>query len=151
MTYAAKTSVSTAKSRAEIETMLQRAGAKSFAIGWDARGASIVFALHDRKVKLVLPLPLPDEKQFVLDRRGKRRAKDAAGREWDFACRARWRALVLIVKAKLEAVSCGVSDFEREFLAHIIMPDGQTVAEIISPAIARSYAQDRPLMLGGGS
>ncbi len=151
MTYAARTGVSTAKSRAEIETMLQRAGAKSFAIGWDTRGASIVFELQSRRVKLVLPLPLPEEKQFTHDKRGRPRAKDSAGREWDVACRARWRALVLIIKAKLEAVSSGVAVFEQEFLAHIIMPDGQTVAEIVQPAIARSYATNATLLLGAGS
>ena len=151
MTYAARTGVSTAKSRAEIETMLQRAGAKSFAIGWDAKGASIVFELHKRRVKLVLPLPLPDEKRFHVDARGRPRAHSSAGREWDFACRARWRALVLIIKAKLEAVASGVSVFESEFMAHILMPDGKTVAEIVSPAIERSYTFDRPLMLGAGS
>ncbi len=39
----------------------------------------------------------------------------------------RWRALVLVVKAKLEAVASGISTLESEFLANIVMGNGQTI------------------------
>ena len=35
----------------------------------------------------------------------------------DQACRQRWRALLLVIKAKLEAVTAGISTVETEFLA----------------------------------
>jgi hypothetical protein len=45
----------------------------------------------------------------------------------------------LVIKAKLEAVASGITTFEDEFLAHIVMPDGQTVATHIKPRIAQAY------------
>ena len=49
------------------------------------------------------------------------------------------RALLLVIKAKLEAVHQGISTLEREFLADTIMPDGQTVAEWAEPQLAKAY------------
>ena len=49
------------------------------------------------------------------------------------------RALLLVLKAKLEAVASGVSIFEQEFLANIVMPDGQLVGHHVRPRIAAVY------------
>lgn len=49
------------------------------------------------------------------------------------------RALLLVLKAKLEAVASGVSVFEDEFLANIVMPDGQLVAHYVRPRLATAY------------
>ena len=54
--------------------------------------------------------------------------------------RQKWRALALIVKAKLEAVESGIVTFEEEFAMHMILPDGRRVAEHVMPAIEQSYA-----------
>lgn len=151
--YAKGTAVSVAKSRAEIEAMIVRYGAKKFASGWDARGAVILFEVQNRHVKFVLPLPLPEDEAFTRDKRGFTRTKDAAQREWDSACRQRWRALCLVIKAKLEAVASGITTFEHEFLAHIVLPGGNTVGDAAIPAIAHAYetGQMPPLLGPGGS
>ncbi len=49
----------------------------------------------------------------------------------------RW--LALVIKAKLEAVESGITMFEEEFLAHIVLPDGKTAGEHVIPAIESSY------------
>lgn len=49
------------------------------------------------------------------------------------------RAMLLVLKAKLEAVASGVSIFEDEFLANIVMPDGRLVAHHVRPCIATAY------------
>jgi len=54
--------------------------------------------------------------------------------------RRRWRALALAVKAKLEVVASGIVGFDSEFMPYIVMPDGKTVAEHVSPSIAEAYA-----------
>jgi hypothetical protein len=51
----------------------------------------------------------------------------------------RWRALCLVIKAKLEAVQSGISEFEDEFLANIVLPTGETVLSSIRPRIAEMY------------
>lgn len=68
-----------------------------------------------------------------------RREPKAAYDEWEKACRQRWRALALCIKAKLEAVECGITTFESEFLAHIVLPSGETMADRALPYIAQAY------------
>lgn len=53
--------------------------------------------------------------------------------------RQRWRALALVIKAKLEAVEAGITEFEEEFLAHIVLPNGGTVGQFMLPQVATAY------------
>jgi len=46
-------------------------------------------------------------------------------------------------KAKLEAVEAGISVFDEEFLAHIVLPDGRTVGQFMTPQIEEVYAHGR--------
>ena len=94
--------------------------------------------VFDRRVRFILPLPDRQAKEFTHHERGPRTA-DAAERLYEQAIRQRWRALALVIKAKLEAVESGISEFEDEFLANIMLPTGETVGEWIRPQIAESY------------
>ncbi|MCJ2127689.1 hypothetical protein MKK51_02295, partial [Methylobacterium sp. E-045] len=40
-----------------------------------------------------------------------------------------WRALFIILKAKLVAIDRGVSTVEQAFLAHAVLPDGPTIGQ----------------------
>jgi len=57
----------------------------------------------------------------------------------DAEVRRRWRALVLVVKGKLEAVESEIVTFEEEFLAHLVLPNGQTVGSEVRPMVAQAY------------
>lgn len=139
--YAANTEVSEEKSRAEIETILRRYGADAFSYGWEADRAIITFRAHDRVIKFEIPMPQRSEFVEYKDRYGymKARSDNAVWTEWQKARRQRWRALALVVKAKLEAVECGISEFELEFLANIVLPDGSTVGKFVLPKVAEAY------------
>lgn len=149
--YAAQTSVSVEKSRNDIEATLVRYGASQFMYGWSGEGAMIAFVVHTpapRNVRFVLPLPSRDEHRFTHHSRGRRTATEAE-RQWEQACRQRWRALLLVVKAKLEAVETGIATFEDEFLAYIMLPDGSTVADLLGPQLEAAYDPDRGVMPAG--
>lgn len=138
--YAAKTDVSSAKSKAEIELTVERYGASQFLSGWDLDGRAVVgFTMEDRQVRFVLQLPDRNSNEFTHSSSGPRSA-DTAGTHWEQACRQRWRALALVIKAKLEAVESGIAIFEDEFMANIVLPNGRLVGEEIRPAIANAYA-----------
>jgi hypothetical protein len=122
--YAERTRVPVDQTRREIESTLTKYGATGFIYGWQGTEAVIGFRMSDRHVKFVLPLP--DPKAMAVER---------AGAE----ARRRWRALLLVIKAKLEAVADGITIFDDEFMAHIVMPDGSTVAENIRPRIEQAY------------
>lgn len=140
VTYAKNTGVSAADSRAEIERVLTRYGAEQFAYAWKAGQAVIQFRARGRDVRFVLAMPDREAREFThTPSRGQRRSPAAAEAEWDQACRSRWRALLLVVKAKLEAVESGIAEFESEFLANIVLPDGGTVADLVVPQIEAAY------------
>lgn len=140
MSYAEKTSVSVSKTKADIEELIQRYGAEQFVSGYKDNIAIIGFAMVGRQIKFVLPLPDKQAMQYwYTPGRGQRRTDEAAHAAWEQACRSRWRALYLIVKAKLEAVDAGISTIEREFLYDIVLPDGRTAGEWMAPQIDTAY------------
>lgn len=150
--YATNTSVSVERSKGEIEKLLQRYGARCFASGWDESRAVIQFeAANGKRIKFVLPLPPQDNFALTPTGRTRRNPRDIA-RVWEQNCRARWRALALIIKAKLEAVESGVALFESEFGMYVVLPGGLTVGEMIIPQIDETYRTGvMPPLLGMGS
>ena len=157
--FAAKTTTTVAKSKADIEATLERYGADQFITGWKDNEAVIAFRMQNRHVKFRLPLPAKDDEEITHYRHSTsgnlvERASSTAEKMYEQACRSRWRALLLVIKAKLEAVETGITIFDDEFLAHIVMPDGLTVAEHVQPSIERAYETGNmpPLIphFGGG-
>ncbi len=148
MSYAERTTVSPDRSRAEVERVLERYGARGFVYGWDGGRAVIGFRAQGRVVRFYLLLPDLDE--FAKD--GRRSvAPGIAKARYEQEVRRRWRALALTVKAKLEAVQSGITTFEQEFLAHLLLPDGETVAEWIKPQLESVYLSGQmPRTLLGG-
>ena len=131
MPYAAKTTVPVAQTRAEIELMLQRIKAKQYAtaVDYEARSARVQFRLNDRVVRFAIALPDP--------------RRVGVGAKLDRAERQRWRALLLVIKAKLESIESGIETFEHAFLSQIVMPNDRTVAELLLPMVAESYQTGR--------
>lgn len=149
--YAANTSVTPDKSRAEIEATLTRYGASAFGYMREEGQSMVTFRCNDRVVRFVLSMPDPRDAEFSKTPAKRReRSPEAAYKAWQQACRQRWRALALVVKAKLEAVEAGISEFEEEFLPHIVLPDGRTVGEWMLPQVRRAYElNEMPKMLVG--
>jgi hypothetical protein len=132
--YAFQTKVPVDQTRREIERVLDRYGADQFALAIQTTRAVIGFRMAGRYVKFTLELP-----------DGKTEGVERAAREQ----RRRWRALLLVIKAKLEAVQSGITIFDHEFMAHIVMPDGETLADKIGPQIESAYKTGKmPPLLG---
>jgi hypothetical protein len=85
----------------------------------------------ERQVRL--DVPMPHELEC-----GSRAKADAATRQ-------RWRALVLVLKAKLEAVASGISTLESEFLAGIVLPNGMTLGQAVLPRLSDAVSSGRLL------
>jgi hypothetical protein len=146
--FAENTTVTVERSRAEIERLIVRYGATSTAFMNAPGRALIMFECRNRRVVFDLSLPDINAEEFALDGRGKPRALTKRQEVWEQACRQRWRALALVIKAKLEAVESGITSFEDEFLSHIQTPDGRTVGDHVKPALQRMYesGEMRPLL-----
>lgn len=120
----------------------------AFVVNVDVNGEQ-----SQRQVRFLIPMPDRDDPRFTRTPTGKRRRdSDAMLREYEKAQRQRWRALALVIKAKLEAVQSGIAEFEAEFLAHIVLPDGSTVGDFVRPEVQRAYETGKmpPLALPRG-
>jgi len=124
--YANRTRVPTDKTRTEIERAVKRYGATGFVSGWQGENVRIEFLCRDRHIRMIMTEPGVDQ-----------------------AKRQKWRALLLLVKAKLEAVDAKIATFEEAFLADIVMPDGRTVWEATREPIKVAYqGGPMPILLG---
>jgi len=138
--YATQTTVSADRSRTEIERVLTRFGADQFMYGWEGTKSVIQFRAQGRLIRFLLELPAKDDPRFLLTPTGRRRSDSAAAyKAWEQETRSLWRALGLVIKAKLVAVDEGIVTFEDEFLAHVVLPDGSTVGAWVAPQIALAY------------
>lgn len=149
--YAATTAVSASKSKVEIDAILTRYKADTRAILEEPGRAVVVFTRQNRRVQMDVFLPHPENKEF----KRKRSSYGNTAGEFDQAkheqaCRQKWRALALVLKAKLEAVESGITSFEDEFLAHIVLPNGGTVGKWMKPQLEATYkGKGMPPLLPG--
>jgi len=146
MAYATTTQVPVERSRAEIEQLLARHHCTKFATGidHDAHHATVQFFAHNRHVKFEITLPDPrDPKYKQIKNRYLQRTQSGVDKLIAQDTRTRWRALLLVIKAKLEAIESGIATFEDEFLAHVLLPNQETVAEYIGPMVAQMYETGR--------
>jgi hypothetical protein len=155
--FAAGTTVPVEKTRAEIEKLLTSNGATEYGTATKPGCASITFRLCERWVRFDLVLPDRKDVRFTQSPRGRwynwteKQGDDAYAAE----IRRLWRALLLVLKAKLEAARSGIATFESEFLAYIVVAGGRTVGQDVIPQIREAYESGRmrmPLLLtdGGG-
>jgi hypothetical protein len=112
MAFAEGTSVPVGRTRGEIESLVEKYGAKRFASGWlDDTKAAISFVAHGRLVRFVLPLPTKEETLARLKKTDRYRWSTPPVTTVDNALaaeqRRRWRCLLLAMKAKLEVVETG--------------------------------------------
>lgn len=136
--YAADTTVTPERTRTELEKLLQAHGASGFSYAWQDSTARVEFLIGGRHVRLTVPLPPASGFEFTATRQ--RRTAASAKAAHEKALRARWRALLLIVRAKLEAIATGVVDFDSEWLPYLVLPDGRTVAEVAVPEVVAAYS-----------
>lgn len=112
--FAEKTRVPVTQSKAELERVLVRYGCDAFVSGWSQESAMVQFSYMGRNVQITVPYP-----------------KDADDR----VQRQRWRVLLLLVKAQIESVECGLMKFEEAFLPWLVLKSGTTVYQTMLPEL----------------
>ena len=150
MSYASNTSVSQERSKMEIERILTRYGAEQFVYGWDGDLMVVGFKMKNRMIQFKIGKPTEQNIGKVRKRYGES-IQSRTAQKLEQAHRQRWRALALVIKAKLEAVESGITEFEQEFLAHIVLPNKQTVGEWAKNQIEEAYSSGKmPKLLSTG-
>ena len=131
--YAESTKVTTSQSQDSVKKLLRAAGADQIAVYESTDKSAVAFRIAGRFYRITVPIPLrPNPEQEE---------------------RRTWRLLLLLIKAKLEAVKEGATTIEREFLSDMVMPDGSTVYEWTEQPLSIAYSEGKmptQLLLPGG-
>ena len=133
--YAEGTGVSPDRSREEISNLLKKFGARNFTYGdiEEKNAAVIAFKLNERSYRFLINFPRLEDFKFTPSQR--RRSPEQTQVAQMQAVREHWRAMVMVVKAKLIAVENRIESFEEAFLNYTVMPNGQTVQEWLEPQL----------------
>ena len=123
MPYAERTKVTFEKTISEIMGMLRKRGALQVGQVEEEARLTVMFAMNDRQVRFRVAWEKSPQSQ-----------------------RQRARALLLVIKAKLESIDSGVETFEQAFLANIVLADGKTVHERVAGDLAIEYRNAKPTM-----
>jgi hypothetical protein len=150
--FAEGTTVPVERSRGEIERTLARYKATGFMYGSQGDRAMIAFELQGRRYRMDLLYPGLEEfseQRPVVNQYTRKRTREEAQEEAQEKEKQRlWRGLALLVKAKLEAVSSGITTLEEELLPYTVMPSGETVSEWLEPQLEEVYRSGQmPSML----
>jgi hypothetical protein len=147
MPYAKGTKTSTRDSLEELRRTIGRYGGSDFMLSEGATRVFIEFSFRSRRVRFALPLPeMPDPADYW----GKAQLL-AAQNERESEVRRRWRSLILVVKALLEAVESEILDVDEAMMGETVMPErgGATVYETFGGQIREAYRRT-PLALPPG-
>ena len=148
--YAAGTSVTTDRSRTEVEKLLKCHGATGFICAWDDEADTEVLMCRIQGRMLRFNVTKPQIQNFMYTEQGRPRMAALAEKARMAEYRRRWRALLLLVKAKLEAIAAEVSTFDREFLADMCLSTGDTVGQWMGTQLDAVYMEGKmPLQLPG--
>ena len=150
--YASNTNVSVLNSQAEIQTILRRFGAKSFGTMEEEtetgqRVAYLMFTVNNLRVQF--DVELPNRIDFKYTETGRDRSEKQIDEKYELAIRRKWRALTLMVKAKLVGVDESCATIEKEFMAYVMLPNGKTIGESLVPKLQEITSGQLQLTSGG--
>ena len=145
--YAEGTTVPVDRSRGELTGLLTEHGCQRMAWATEPGADTLMFELGGNQYRFVIAKPTLDDLRAIYR---------ADGRDWsrvvdpqakvDGEWRRRWRAHVLLLKAKLEFVAGGDTTLQREFMPALVVAGGRsTLAEWLE-----SENGGRKLLLGDG-
>lgn len=142
--YAGKTEVAIERTQHEIERLLARYGATGFMRAWKDRNEAVTFEMGGRRYRFQFATITKDDLDLTDSAGRPRNAGNLPGRSIQGAVeqanRARWRQLLLGIRAKLVMVESGIATMEEEFLANIVLPNQQTMGQWASPYLKGIYS-----------
>jgi len=161
--FAKGTKVETERTVKEVEKLIRQYGGEKFSQGWDGQREWVAFQMEGKIIRFVVHVPAPSEDKYRLKQNGsrpatKRSMEEALGLVEQEVMR-RWRALALLLKAKLVGIAEGDRTVMQEFGMDMVIPirdpeTGQyteaTMHEYIAEQIEDAYRGGPPPSLTPG-
>lgn len=136
MAYAKGTTVSVSSSQQEIAQTLHRYGVVTYSFGARPGEALVEFEMSDFPVRISVPLPAKPPKQMGTSPQTGRQVN--LWTRWEQEVKEAWRALLLLIKANLEAIERGIVTVEQAFLAYLVTNNGRTVGDQLIPELQKN-------------
>lgn len=143
--FAKGTTVDVGRTLGDIQRELSRFKCEGFGQYQDAVGIKIGFLKNGLNISM--EINFPDRKSFKTTSNYRERSEAAIDKCVQEETRRLMRSLLLVIKAKLVAVSDGVATFEQEFMPYIVMSDGQTLSRKLLPPLLEMAKSAQPIRL----
>ncbi|MCA4133382.1 hypothetical protein [Arthrobacter sp. M4] len=141
--YVRGASITASASQAEIQDMLSDFGAVGLRCIREDGRATIAFRSGGQQFRMILVLPRSADEEL------QKRSTGHALKTPQETARQRWRALSVLIRAKLDAVASGIVSFDQEFMAYRLPPhefeDGRTSPDTQAPAHQPNSSPTEPL------
>lgn len=125
--YAAKTKSSIPKTQQDIGFLLRKSAEEWTVTERPGKGGDVIFKMRSKVVRM----------RIAYEKIG-----GFTQRQWDQDCCAKWRGLLLVIKAKLVAIETGIAIFDQEFLPYFVTKSGLTIFEALSPNLTGALNED---------
>lgn len=132
-TFAKHTDVPVERSKIELERLIGAMGATDYMPYTGEQGEKIFFKVRGILIRMEIPSINPD--RFAKTPTGRERTLSQIQKLVQEERKRLWRALILMVKGKWEAIQEGITTIENEFLPHMMLPNKQTVQEFLGPQL----------------
>jgi len=139
VTYAKGTDVSVDRSQQEIVRLFHRYKVDTYAFGAEPGKASVMFQIGETPIRVGIPVPPRPANDKELNPETGRWVQTMP--RWEQDVKECWRALVLLLKANLEAVEREIVTVEQAFMAYLVTGDGRTVGDIVLPQYLEARGQ----------
>lgn len=144
--YAKDTEVPYQRSLEEIQFLLSKHQITKFGYIRDNDNfvSAFAFERQGRRFRFTIPLPDINASEFQYMARGvggkQKRTPEQTLKAWEKVINQRYRAVSMIIKAKLIAIDEGIATFEDEFLDKTLIPGTDiTVGEWATEQLTKGY------------
>lgn len=124
MTYARGGIVPVERTLSEIGRLVKAAGGSDMTVISSDEQIGCEFILEGLRIRLTCDLI--DKHQTMLDRLARAMSPTQAGQAHQRMIRERWRAVMLVIKAKLISVNLKIESVQEAFMAQVVTADRQT-------------------------
>lgn len=140
--YATKTAVPVDRSMAEVRGILLKNNAQAVAIAESLDAASVQFIFENHPYKFIIKYPTFRDHQIQYTKSGKARTETQMHKEINDEHKRLWRAMVLYIKAAIEAHQSGLVNLKKSLMGNLVLSDGsgQTVYQRLERDIEKIRA-----------
>jgi hypothetical protein len=130
--YAEGTTVSVAKSRSDMQHLLDAAGCTAFGFEKIESGDALFFKLGGHTYRIIIKRPTVAEQKAANEKRYRYPWQRDVAIDIEAEYRRRWRANLMLLKTKLEFMDDeDPSELRRELMPWLLLDTGQTLSEAV--------------------